>query len=243
MPRTIFMLLLGFIFILNHLDAQNLILNGGFEEHKGCPDNPGQIDLTYHWFSANAGTPDYFNDCSPGLDYGTEFNNKGGKLPHSGKAYAGLQFYYLNRNEYYEYLENLLDSTLIQGQLYCIQGFISQGHSSYALGDLGAVFSVTEISSNQTGKMKLPYIAMKAGDFLYDRDEWLCISGIYRAKGRERFVTIGNLSPGDNFWHIRTGTHTDSLFKSSYYFLDDFSLRAIKDSSECHCSDRSGMNR
>ena len=234
--RTMFRLLFfPILFISITLHAQNLVKNPGFEQKSGCPDRPGQLYLAQSWFSPNMATPDYFNDCSPGLDYGTEFNKKGGQLPHSGHGYAGLQFYCLNRNEFYEYLQTKLDSSLVAGQLYCISAYVSLGQASYGLRQIGAVLSATEVKENTTVKMKLPAIQLGNGQYLIDQEQWMCIHGIYRAKGREQMLTIGDFTQGDGFWNIRTQSPTDSLFKSSYYFIDDVSVSAIRDSSDCKC--------
>jgi len=232
MLRTVIFLL---IFIPLSLSAQNLVRNPGFEQKSGCPDRPGQINLASYWFSPNIATPDYFNDCSPGLEYGTEFNKKGGQLPHSGHGYAGLQFYYLNRNEFYEYLQNHLDSPLVRGQLYCIKTFVSLGQASYGIKELDAVLSATEIKGSTAGKLIVPCVPLGNGQYLIDQEQWMCIQGIYKAKGGESLLTLGNFSSGDGFWNIRTQSATDSLFKSTYYFVDDVSLEAIGDSSECKC--------
>jgi len=211
-------------------------LNPGFEQNRGCPEKPGQINLANHWFSPNIGTPDYFHTCSPGLDYGTEFNKKGGRLPHSGMGYAGLQFYCMNRNEYYEYMENLLDTALAPGALYCIQVFVSLAKANYAFKELGAVASVNEIKTSSSKKMILPYTPLKNGQYLDDQNGWIQICGFFKAKGNERFITLGDFQKGDEFWNIDLRSTTDSVFKSSYYFIDDVLLVKINDSTECKCN-------
>ena len=231
--RPLFLLLLLFS-VFSGL-SQNLLRNPGFEQCSGCPDQPGQINLANRWFSASSATPDYFNDCSPGLDYGTEFNKKGGQVAHSGKAYAGLQFYYLNRNEFFEYIETLLDTAMTAGQLYCVGAWVSLAHCSYALREIGVVFSVNELKLQQSQKTILPHLSLQCGGYLDDGTDWMYISGIYQAKGRERFITLGSFTKGDDFWHVRLQAPTDSLFKSSYYFIDDVSVIPITDSLECHC--------
>ncbi len=228
-------IILYFLFLPALMFAQNLIPNPGFEMKTGCPDRPGQINLANFWVSPNTATPDYFNDCSNGLDYGTEFNKKGGQVAHNGHGYAGLQFYYLNKNEFFEYIETRLDTLLVSGQLYCIKAFVSLGNSDYAFRELGALLSVTEVKSADAHKLKLPYTKLDNGQYLVDQDHWMCISGLYKAKGDERLLTIGDFSAGDEFWNIHTRCVTDSLLKSTFYFVDDVSMEAIKDSSECGC--------
>jgi hypothetical protein len=215
--------------------AQNLLPNPGFEKKSECPEKPGQITLANYWFSANSGTPDYFNSCSLGMDYGTEFNKRGGQLPHSGKGYAGLQFYLMNRNEYYEYIETSLDTSLSAGQLYCITAWVSLGDAGYAFRQLGALFSMSEIKSPAPVKLKLPFTKLESGNYLLETDSWMCIHGIYKAKGGERFLTLGGYSPKDDFWNIRLRAATDSLFKSTYYFIDDVAIEAVGDSADCRC--------
>ncbi|MFZ4523441.1 MAG: hypothetical protein ACOYNC_17190 [Bacteroidales bacterium] len=215
--------------------SQNLLRNPGFELKSDCPGRPGQINLADFWSSPNTATPDYFNDCATGLDYGTEFNKKGGQVPHAGHAYAGLQFYCMNRNEFYEYLQTQLDTAMTAGQLYCITAFVSLGKADYALKELGALLSVTALKSPDAHKLKIPYTSLGNGEYLTDQDQWICIKGLYKAKGNERLLTIGNFTPSDEFWNIHTRSATDSLFKSTFYFMDDVSVEAISDSSECSC--------
>src|ERR1035437_4830693 len=94
------------------LFSQNLIPNPGFETYSDCPASLGQYQLAKFWSCPNAGTPDYFNDCTPTLEFGTEFNKKGGQIPHSGHAYMGFQSESLTRNEFYENLGTSLTSPL-----------------------------------------------------------------------------------------------------------------------------------
>jgi len=215
--------------------GQNLVPNADFEQKNGCPDRPGQISLAKYWVSANMGTPDYFNDCSSWMEYGTEFNKKGGQIAHSGKAYAGLQFYNLNRNEYFEYIETKLDTTMTAGVSYCIKAWVSLGETPYAFRQLGVLFSVNEVRSGDTHPIRLPFTSLSNGQYLTDQEQWMCIKGIYKAKGNERVMTIGSFPQGDEFWNIQTQSATDSLSKSAFYFIDDVSVEAIKDPDSCIC--------
>lgn len=216
------------------VSAQNLVMNPDFETKTACPDNLGQIRLAVYWESPNPGTPDYFNDCSGNPDWGTEFNKKGGQIPHSGHAYAGLQYHNINRNEYYEYIRTELASPLETGRAYCIRAYVSLGSSSYAFREFGAVLSQTVLKSATTQRLKLPYTALSNGNVLSDTEGWMCISGIYHAKGGEKYLTFGSYAPVQNFVHINTESG-DSIFMSTYYFVDDISLESLVDSIGCKC--------
>lgn len=223
------------ILLSSAVAAQNLIPNPGFESKNDCPEKPGQIKLANFWFSPTLGTPDYFNACSPGMDYGTEFNKQGGQLPRSGQAYAGLQFYLLNRNEHYEYIQTRLDSTLTAGQYYCITAWVSLGDARYAFRQLGALLSVNEIKLQIMSKINYPFFKLENGNYLLEREGWTCIRGLYRAKGGERFLTLGGYNPKDDFWNIDLQSPTDSLFKSTFYFIDDVSVIGVADPTGCTC--------
>jgi len=215
--------------------GQNLVRNPGFENKTGCPEGPGEIHLVARWFSANTGTPDYFNDCSSKLDFGTEFNKKGGQAAHSGHGYIGLQSYLMNRNEYFEYIETLLDTALIKDQQYCISFWVSCANNPYAFSQFGAAFAASELKVSNFKKLNIPYTAFQSRSYLDDQEQWVCLHGQYKAKGGERFLVIGHFKPEDDFWSINTGTLTDSTFKSSYYFIDDVSVWKSADSIPCNC--------
>lgn len=91
--------------------SQNLVINSDFESKSGCPDASGQFLLADEWFSPNIGTPDYFNDCSKTIEYGTEYNNRGGQIPHSGHGYMGILSENMHNNEFFEYIETHLKKT------------------------------------------------------------------------------------------------------------------------------------
>ena len=218
------------------LSAQNHIPNSDFESRSGCPKASGQFILANEWFSPTFGTPDYFNDCSPALDYGTEFNTKGGQIPHSGNGYMGILLENLHSNQYFEYLETHLKEPLKSDQLYCIELYVSLGDCDFALGELGAVISHNILRNLQVKKIVLPYLALTNGSVLSDSEKWMCIKGIYKASGGENFLTIGYFDKEDKFTQVRPDPRNGSLFQSAYYYIDDVSLEPIDDVSGCNCT-------
>jgi OmpA-OmpF porin, OOP family len=228
----------GFLLIMfpTVLFSQNLVINSDFEAKTGCPNASGQFLLVEEWFSPNIGTPDYFNDCCPNLEYGAEFNCKGGQIPHSGHGYTGILSENLHNNEFFEYLETHLKEPLKSDQQYCIKLYVSLGDCDFALEELGAVFSQSILKVPQAKKIVLPYLPLTNGSVLSDTEKWLCIKGIYKAKGGERFLTIGYFDKEDNFTLVRMNTKNDPTFKSAYYFIDDVSVEPVEDASACNCT-------
>jgi hypothetical protein len=64
----------------------------------------------------------------------------------------------------------------------------------------------------------------------------MCIKGIYRAKGGEKFLTIGFFDKDEKFIRVRENPKNDPTFKSAYYFIDDVSLVPVDDPSGCNCT-------
>jgi hypothetical protein len=218
------------------LFSQNLVINPDFETKTGCPNASGQFILAEEWFSPNIGTPDYFNDCSSTLEYGTEYNTKGGQIPHSGHGYMGIQSENLHNNEFFEYLETHLKEPLKSDQQYCVKLYLSLGDCNFALNELGAVFSQSILKDLQVKKIVLPYLPLTNGSVLSDTEKWMCIKGIYKAKGGEKFLTIGYFDKEDKFTRVRMNPKNDPTFKSAYYFIDDVTMEPVEDASGCKCT-------
>jgi len=218
------------------LFSQNLVINPDFETKNGCPNASGQFILAEEWFSPNIGTPDYFNDCSSTMEYGTEYNTKGGQIPHSGHGYMGILSENLHNNEFFEYLETHLKEPLKSDQQYCLKLYLSLGDCDFALDELGAVFSQSILKDLQVKKIVLPYLPLTNGSVLSDTEKWMCIKGIYKAKGGEKFLTIGYFDKEDKFTRVRMNPKNDLTFKSAYYFIDDVTMEPVEDASGCKCT-------
>src|SRR5689334_12236599 len=70
--------------------AQNLVIDPGFEEYSECPDGASQIDRCLHWSTPNKATTDLYTACSPAFASHVPFNMAGKQWPHGGNAYAGI---------------------------------------------------------------------------------------------------------------------------------------------------------
>jgi len=218
------------------LFSQNLVINPDFETKNGCPNASGQFILAEEWFTPNIGTPDYFNDCSSTMEYGTEYNTKGGQIHHSGHGYMGILSENLHNNEFFEYLETHLKEPLKSYQQYCLKLYLSLGDCDFALDELGAVFSQSILKDLQVKKIVLPYLPLTNGSVLSDTEKWMCIKGIYKAKGGEKFLTIGYFDKEDKFTRVRMNPKNDLTFKSAYYFIDDVTMEPVEDASGCKCT-------
>ena len=69
------------------------------------------------------------------------------------------------------------------------------------------------------------------------KNEWVLYSGIYKANGGEKFVTIGSFKQTEdvNMLRVRSKLRKRMHF-FSYYFIDNLFISPIKDTSECQCT-------
>jgi gliding motility-associated-like protein len=83
-------------------------------------------------------------------------------------------------------------------------------------------------SSPSSGGFDLkPSISSKPKMPITDSENWVEVSGVYKANGGEEFMTIGMLSNFDSvYWVV---VDTNGLFKDCYYYFDDISVIDIGD--------------
>ena len=70
---------------------------------------------------------------------------------------------------------------------------------------------------------------------LTDSLSWMCVKGVYKANGNEKFLTFGFFGKDEDFIRLRMNPKFDSSFYSAYYFIDDVSLEATTNSEDCTC--------
>ncbi len=219
--------LLALLIVGTNIYSQtNLVPNNSFENTTCCPTNGTELvyipSCVLPWFNPSAGDPDYFNICSspsPAIP-----NNWCGYQPtKTGNAYAGFFLYAGGNIACGEYLETILNDTLIAGKKYYISFYVSFCTSSnYALDAVGAYFSNDSLLSNSSCHFSnIPQVQNTKGNVIKDTTNWVQVSGTFVAQGGERFITIGNFTDFDstNFDTVPWGADG-----RSYYLLDDVSV-------------------
>ena len=230
--KRVFTLFILYLLVSFHGFSQNLVPNGGFENHIGCPSGNWQINYAKPWFSASSTiSPDYYDTCNHG-NLGVPKNLFGSQLAQdNGAGYAGI--YVFGNNGFREYLEVKLDSTLVLGQTYCLQFWVALPDTFVdGIGSIGAYFSkdsALENNDNPLGSMVTPQIVHDPTTIITDKTNWTLINGSYTASGGENFLTIGNFASDRNtLWGRTVGESPvgDTLFYTgfSYYYVDNVSL-------------------
>ena len=214
----------------------NLVPNYSFEQKDSCPSSYGGVDYyCKYWFTPinftlptppvpysinGSGSSDYFNICSSNSIIRIPSNNIGFQYPVTGDAYIGINLLYSPFDNFKEYIEVELFSSLVKGREYCISlNYSIANNFNYYQVDIGVLITdslVYRESGNVNNKPKnlnfTPTFKQKLPQVV-DTVNWIFIDGSFIANGGERYLTIGNFQ------------NTEALEnKDVYVFIDDVKL-------------------
>lgn len=236
--KPLYILILLLIISVGSSKAQNLLLNGDFEDYTTCPTgytDPFQapnyeINKCIGWTKPTYGTSDYFNQCANGNLVGITTTTLGYQQPYSGDGYLGAFFISLQGGEgtdgyngimWWEYIQGQFITPLEANKTYQISFKISLAeYSDLALKEFGAYISVNAISSPNSANLTVtPQLKFVAPAYYSDTANWVSVSGTYLASGGEKYITIGNFkSDVDmNTVRLRMDNPPDNV---SYYWID-----------------------
>jgi OmpA-OmpF porin, OOP family len=220
--------------------AQNLVVNGSFEQKSYCPSsyNQGQLKTIANWTQASDGTPDYFNSCS--TDAGVPKNVFGVQNAQEGVAYAGLVVYSAGgKFNYREYLQTKLTRPLSAGEEVCIEMYVSAAdYCVFVTDGIAASLSLEKISADRAGLIKGAAVMSNPRLNMLDECEgWMLISDIYKATGGEQYLTIGNFKQDRDLKIIKRtkdiGAQENDIW--SYMYIDNVAVKPVKKRAECSC--------
>jgi OmpA-OmpF porin, OOP family len=239
--KIVFKLYKAMLILLScDMSAQNLILNADFEKFKYCPSNfnQGGDNLITDWNQPNLGTVDYYNSCSKMV--GVPKNTFGYQNAHSGKGYIGMVTYSPSQRNYREYLQAKLIVPLEANKLYCVEFYVSLGDNAMYVSDgIGIFISKAKIKNLKNNSLNYyPQITNPKGNFLLNSEEWILVSGIYKAEGGEEYLTIGNFydDKKTKVKRRKVDLPDGTAWEHAYYFIDDIKISSVKTKEECSCT-------
>ncbi|QNR24732.1 T9SS type B sorting domain-containing protein [Croceimicrobium hydrocarbonivorans] len=178
------------------LFAQNLVRNGSLENTGNCPITDTVFSNYVNPWTFYKGDPDFYHPCGfPGSDSAT--NNA---LPFDGDGFAGIDVYGLEGVNYNrEYLHGELKKPLEEGKFYRVSFYVLPRNNddkgdSYGINNIGMLLTDTVIDSVPPGNVIMASPQVVAKDAITQVNYWTPICGIIKAKGGERYITIGNFT-------------------------------------------------
>ncbi|GHM99319.1 hypothetical protein WSM22_08090 [Cytophagales bacterium WSM2-2] len=230
--------LVCFTFFSHGVYSQNLVPNPGFEEFYKCPVSYNSSTdglIAPGWSSPSTGTPDLFNSCGKGLA-GVPVNWAGNSKANSGSGYAGIYVYNNDvKNSYREYLQARFNASMQTNEEYQVEFYFKlSSNSKYSIDRIGILLS--DSSSNYThdgviGSATYEWHSNKP----YDRRTtglWTKFSYRYKAKGGEKFITIGNFSTNvqtKNFYINSSKSKEPLLAQQAYFYIDDVKVLQLSE--------------
>ncbi|PKP04777.1 MAG: hypothetical protein CVU11_03435 [Bacteroidetes bacterium HGW-Bacteroidetes-6] len=228
----------------------NLIYNGGFETYRNCPEDyvhylEGVTELVPGWSINNTSTPDYFNRCSIRSKVGVPVNFAGNMEPRTGNAYVGMilradSSRYPYSRGYNEHLQAIITMPLERNHLYYFEFYyVLSKNSGIASNGLSVYLSSSKPLFDEAAESFtfIPQLEMPRDSVLDDRHEWSKFSGVFRASGEEKYVTIGNFT---NYSELTYETLIEDasteIHSFAYYLFDDFRLIPVNSISQYSCT-------
>lgn len=214
--------------------GQNLVLNPSFENYRQCPVTLGNLDKdVIDWNMPTLGSTDYFNGCSTVM--GTPENFNGKQSANFGVGYVG--FYMYAPNDYREYIQGELSTTLQKGEHYVVSFYVSLAErSDFAMKEFGIRFTeypvevktskvlsglhFSKLLGNTSAVLEISY-----SNYYSDEIKWVKLTTEFEATGTENYMIIGNFKNNKRTQKYQTKR---KITKGSYYYLDMVSVRIVK---------------
>jgi hypothetical protein len=224
-------------FLTHHfiLSSQNLVRNGGFERWKSWTEYAGNTLLPKYWNSINGRMRLAYMTFSVNLnDHRSHSNSFGNQLPNHGNNYSVISP--VGQSLQGTFLTTKLSEELIKDSLYYVEFNVSRCDYSCVTTSLLEMCFTKESNIH-----KWNYELWKIGPsfsnplgVIEDSLNWTQIGGIYKAKGGERFLTLGSFHPQNEMTFKMCDWENDKErkkkpskydFREANYFLDDILVK------------------
>jgi outer membrane protein OmpA-like peptidoglycan-associated protein len=184
--------------------AQNLVVNGSFEEENVCTEFDKNCSPE-GWIISSLQSQFYFDEAKSAWD---------GK--HYVGIVAGMNGRYGSRN----FISSQLLCGMRKDAWYSVSFYLLPG--SEMTDSLGVLFSSDDVLYRKFGLRGVEPSFFATDVVLTGRDNWRRYTALYKAKGNESFITIG-------FFKKSTPEHTrTALSRPTFYgFVDSVTVRPV----------------
>jgi len=225
-----------FFLATQHLVAQNLVQNPGFEQYYKCPGSfnySTKGEIAPGWQSPTTGTPDIFNSCSIG-DAGVPTNWAGYSKAYTGSGYAGIYAFIIRGNKTYrEYLQSNLQTPLEAGAEYKVEFYFKlSSNSKYSIDRIGFLLtdSTFKIMNDEAFPVAATYERINREIYTRGSGLWTRFSYVHIATGGEKHLIIGNFSNDQKTRKLlipNSQSTEPMLAKAAYFFIDDVKVTKV----------------
>jgi len=208
----------------------NIVPNPGFELYAGPPigwfyKGDHYTEVMKYWSAATVASPDVFGPRVRVPDTWAE-KGFGKKIPRSGHSMSGITVYGCDEGKPHcrEYIQIQLAETLVVGQNYHAEMWVSHLPRSLQSNNLGFYFSENKVSEITDGV--LPFQPHVFSEEIIDAQwtSWVKVNGKFQADAEANYLLIGNFFP-DSL--TQTKTFCDDHLKYAYYYIEDVLVKKL----------------
>jgi len=206
--------LVAFFSGLLNLNGQSLLKNGSFEL---LTDNynrkySGSIAEAVPWYAPTLGSPDIIK-------------SQVGKMiaAAQGRNYAGIVVYDEDNENFREYIQIKLNDYLEVDKRYIIQFSVALSEGSYfASNGLQLHLGYDSLLANHWNLLEAETVIPLSSNLLNNIKEWRQFTLEYKAKGGERFFTMGNFLTDAQT--LKQKISANQSMKVCYMLIDDVQI-------------------
>ena len=224
----------------------NLVPNPTFEILGKKVKFLNSIQEATPWVSPTLAKADLYNPKSKNPFISIPKNDFGEEKPMEGKSYVGIYAYSYKGKDARTYLQVKLTEKMKAGEEYCVKYHVSLADlSKYATNHLAAALTEKAVTANNSDILKFDDFMESKRLKIYDQQYyWVPICGVFKAKGGEEFLTIGNFTDDDKLKTLKVkrprGFNKPQKY-SAYYYVDNVSVTPVAESKKCDCDVVEGM--
>ncbi|MCC7332732.1 MAG: gliding motility-associated C-terminal domain-containing protein [Flavobacteriales bacterium] len=213
--------------------------NGSFEQIDSCYGDPSPLGFdVFQW----SGCDGWINPTYASSDLWCEnpvFGNNtppfipgvGFQVPRTGDNISGILVFEVAAQNYREYIQNELVVSLTKDKYYQFTMYLSVADYDAIYGQATSCVQVyfsdsqpIQLSSYQPLNV-IPQITNSTNNYYTDTLDWILFTGVYKANGNEKYITIGCFKDSANI--SLSKQPTDSTGGDNYFFIDDVELTEL----------------
>lgn len=225
----------------------NLVENPHFKQtEKGKLKEAGMIEMAAPWSSPTLVKSDLYVSGAKAFAADLPDNEYGSEKPMEEAGYAGVVAYSYKDKLPRSYLQGKLSKKLEAGKEYCVTFHVSLADlSKYACNYVGIALSDKAMTANNSDILSFDNAIVSKRLTVYEQQYyWTPVCGVYKAKGGEEFLTIGNFTPSEKLTTKKIkrpkGFYKPQKY-DAYYYIDNVSVVLKEEVSSCNCDIIPGM--
>ncbi|MGB0887018.1 MAG: OmpA family protein [Vicingaceae bacterium] len=228
------------------LAQANLVPNSTFEKIGKKIKTKGEIKVAEPWVSPTLAPADLYVERVKNYSISVPENAYGEEKPMEGTGYAGIVGYSYKNKVPRTYLQVKLSKQLEAGKEYCVKYHVSLADlSKFATNHLAVAITKGAVTANNSDVLKFEsFIESKRLKVYETQFYWTPICGVFKAKGGEDYLTIGNFTADEKLKIAkvkRPRGFTKPQTYDAYYYVDNVSVIPVEQSKKCDCDVLPGM--